>query len=167
MAVLDILLYPDDRLRQECDPVQDLGAVQGLVDDMVATMAGAPGCVGIAAPQVGALVQVVVVDCGQARKPPPGHHGRLIMINPVILSWSGMAVAREGCLSLPDYTGNVMRAEGVSVQFQDRQGHEHVISVEGFEARVVQHELDHLEGRLFIDRLVSRKADLFTRKNRL
>lgn len=164
--VLEILTYPDERLRAECEDIEDFTspAFQSFVDDLIETMQASPYCVGIAAPQVGKAIQMVVMDAGAARKPIPNHHGLLVMCNPLILEWSGMEVGREGCLSLPDYTGNVMRALDVAVQFQDRHGNEHAASFKGFEARIAQHEMDHLEGKLFIDRFVSRKADLFRRK---
>ncbi|MBF0587821.1 MAG: peptide deformylase [Magnetococcales bacterium] len=166
MAIRDILTYPDERLRQPCKPVTDFAdpGFQTFVDDLVETMASGPGAVGIAAPQVGKMVQLLIMDCSVTRRPPKGHHGQVICVNPEILSWDGMETGREGCLSLPDYTGNVMRALDLSIQFQDRHGEERALSLTGFEARVMQHEMDHLEGRLFIDRLVSRKADLFKRK---
>ncbi|MBF0284111.1 MAG: peptide deformylase [Magnetococcales bacterium] len=167
MTVLDILLYPDERLRQECEPVEDFAdpAIQGTIDDLLETLAAHPACVGVAAPQAGCPLQLLIMDCGRARKPPADHHGLLVVCNPAILHWNGMEVGREGCLSLPDYTGNVVRATEVTVQFQNRHGQEAVLALTGFEARVIQHEMDHLEGKLFVDRLVSRKADLFRRKN--
>lgn len=167
MTVLKIVLYPDPVLREICQDVADFTdpALQTLVDNMVETMRQAPGCVGIAAPQVGRAVQVLVMDCSLARKPAPDHHGLLVMCNPVILKWSGMDVGREGCLSIPDYTGNVVRAVELTVQFQDRHGVQQTLALSNFEARLFQHEMDHLEGKLFVDRVVSRKADLFPRKN--
>jgi len=167
MAVLEILVYPDERLRAECDAVVDFDDpdFQGFLDDLIETMEAAPGCTGIAAPQAGRAIQVVVVDPGLARKPQEGHHGRQVLVNPEILSWDGMEMAREGCLSLPDYTGNVVRAKSIRIQFQDRYGKPQTFSAEDFEARLYQHEMDHLEGRLFIDRVVSRKSDLFSRKS--
>ena len=167
MAILEILTYPDPRLSREADDVTDFDdpAFQQLVDDLEETMEASPGCVGVAAPQAGRLVRLLVMDCGLARKPMAGHHGRLIVVNPEILKWAGMEVAREGCLSLPDYTGNVMRAVEVKVRFQDRRGRERIAEFTGFEARLYQHEADHLDGKLFLDRVVSRKADLFKRKN--
>ncbi|MEG3637974.1 peptide deformylase [Magnetococcus sp. PR-3] len=168
MAILDVLVYPDERLLQPCRTLEpeDFSdpEFQNFVDDLIETTEHAPGCVGLASPQVNKAIRMVVVNCGLARKPPEDHHGELIMCNPEILSWEGMDTAREGCMSVPDYTGNVMRATDVSVQFQDRHGDEQVIHFTSFEARVVQHEMDHLEGKLFTDRVVSRKADLFPRK---
>ncbi|MBF0379647.1 MAG: peptide deformylase [Magnetococcales bacterium] len=168
MAVLDILIYPDERLRGISEEVVDFAdpQLQQFIDDLIDTMHAGPACVGVAAPQTGKQIRLVLMDCSLARKPPENNHGQLVVINPVILNWDGMDVAREGCLSLPDYTGNVMRAVDITVQFQDRHGKEHALTMTEFEARVLQHEMDHLDGKLFTDRIVSRKADLFRRKVR-
>ncbi|MBF0455667.1 MAG: peptide deformylase [Magnetococcales bacterium] len=168
MAVLDILTYPNERLREVSEEVDHFSdpELQLYIDDLIETMHAGPACVGVAAPQTGNPIRLLIMDCSLARKPPEGNHGQLVVFNPVIIKWSGMDVAREGCLSLPDYTGNVMRAVDVTVQFQDRHGEEQVVTMTDFEARVIQHEMDHLEGKLFTDRIVSRKADLFRRKVR-
>lgn len=168
MAVLDILTYPNERLREISEEVVDFTdpELQQFIDDLIETMHAGPACVGVAAPQTGKLLRMVIIDCSLARKAPPDNHGQLVIINPEILDWSGMDIAREGCLSLPDYTGNVMRAVDVTVQFQDRFGNENTLSMTEFESRVIQHEMDHLDGRLFTDRIVSRKSDLFRRKVR-
>jgi peptide deformylase len=86
------------------------------------------------------------------------------MINPEITEWEGMAMGREGCLSVPDFTGNVIRAEKIKLHYMDENGEPHEIESTGFEARAIQHEMDHLDGLLFLDRLVSRRTDLFKRK---
>lgn len=167
MALLEIIFYPDERLRQCAAEVEDCThpAMQSLIDDLIATMLHFPGCVGLAAPQAGHLLQIIVLDCTRSRKPVPDNHGLLVLINPVILGWNGIEVAREGCLSLPDYTGNVARALNIQVQYLDQHGQERVLSSNAFEARAIQHEMDHLDGRMFIDRVVSRKSDLFPRKH--
>ena len=126
-------------------------------------MRAGPGGVGIAAPQVNRFQRIVLVDCSVTRKPVP-NHGLMVLINPEIGEWEGMAVGREGCMSVPDYTGNVIRAERVSVKALDLDGELREYQCEGFEARAVQHEMDHLDGILFLDRLVSRRNDLFRRK---
>lgn len=138
--------------------------LQTLMDDMLQTMTHLPVCVGMAAPQTGCLLRLLVINCQNAHRPPANHHGLLVVCNPEILEWSGMEVGREGCLSLPDLTGNVMRAKTVNIRFQERHGQEKFMEVSGFEARVMQHEIDHLDGKLFTDRIVSRKTDLFLRK---
>ena len=163
MAVLDILTYPDERLRQISTPIERFDAVfQSRVDDLEETRLAGPGAVGIAAPQVGWFERVVIVDVSGRRK--TRSHGHLILVNPEITEWEGYAVGREGCLSVPDYTGNVIRAERIHLLALDRDGNPLSFDMEGFEARAVQHEMDHIDGLLFLDRLVSRRQDLFQRK---
>lgn len=163
MAVLEILTYPDERLRQVSTPVQAFdAALQRRIDDLEETRRAGPGAVGIAAPQTGWFERVLIVDVSGRKK--TANHGHLILVNPEITEWDGFAMGREGCLSVPDYTGNVVRAERIHLQAKDRQGQPLVFTMEGFEARAIQHELDHLDGLLFLDRLVSRHQDLFERK---
>lgn len=164
MALLEILTYPDERLKQISEPVEQFDdELRTFLADLEETMLAGPGGVGIAAPQVGRFQRIVIVDCSRTRKPVP-NHGRLVIINPEISQWDGMAVGREGCMSVPDYTGNVIRAEKVTLRYQDGQGATHELAAEGYEARAIQHEIDHLDGMLFLDRLVSRRNDLFRRK---
>lgn len=125
-------------------------------------MRASPGGVGIAAPQVGRFERIVIVDVSS--KPKIKHHGRMVLINPEITAWDGFAVGREGCMSVPDYTGNVIRAERIRLEALDEFGNAVSFDCEGYEARAVQHEIDHLDGLLFLDRLVSRRNDLFRRK---
>ena len=163
MAVLAILHYPDERLKRASAPVAVFDAELGrFVDDLLDTLRAAPGCVGLAAPQVDDFRRVVIVDVS-ARKNTP-NHGCMILINPQILASDGSVVGREGCLSVPDYTGNVARAERIHLHAYDRHGQPRNHACIGYEARAVLHELDHLDGLLFLDRLVSRKRDLFARK---
>ena len=163
MAVLPLLVYPDERLKQISQPVSGVDeALRTFILDLEETMRAGPGGVGIAAPQVGNFVRIVIVDV--SGKPKIQSHGRLVLINPEILEWNGMAVGREGCMSVPDFTGNVIRAERIKVQALDEQGKLHTYEMNGYEARAVQHEVDHLDGLLFLDRLVSRRNDLFARK---
>ena len=155
----EVLRFPHPALKRPCAEVGD-GDVAALVEDLLETMGSYPRCVGIAAPQVGALVRVCVVDCS-ANPRITEHHGRLVLVDPVIVAESEEAeVAREGCLSIPDLTANVRRAVRVTVRARDMEP----LEVEGFEARVVQHEIDHLDGLLFLDRVVSLKDDVFRRK---
>lgn len=164
MAVLDILKYPDELLKQMAAQVEQFDdELKTFIVDLEETMRAGPGGVGIAAPQVGRLQRIVLVDVTGARKPVP-NHGFMVLINPEINSWDGMKVGREGCMSVPDYTGNVIRAEKISLTALDINGEELKFDSEGFEARAIQHELDHLDGMLFLDRLVSRNKDLFRRK---
>ena len=163
MAVLEILTYPDERLRRASDRVQRFdAALQARIDDLEETRKAGPGAVGIAAPQVGWFERVIIVDVSGRKK--TRSHGHLILVNPEITEWDGFAMGREGCLSVPDYTGNVVRAERIRLRAQDRDGNDLAFDMDGFEARAVQHELDHLDGLLFLDRLVSRRQDLFQRK---
>jgi peptide deformylase len=164
MAVLDILRIPDPRLKQPSDPVERFdGELGAFLAELEETRRAGPAAVGIAAPQVGRFQRVLIVDCSQLRRPVP-NHGHLILINPEITHWEGYEMGREGCLSVPDYTGNVIRATHIRLRAQDPQGGPLELSMQDFEARAVQHELDHLDGLLFIDRVVSRRTDLFRRK---
>ena len=163
MAVLDILVYPDERLRQISRPVQVFDvSLQARIDDLEDTRKAGPGAVGIAAPQVGWFERVLIIDVPPRKK--SSSHGHLVLVNPEITEWEGWVMGREGCLSVPDYTGNVLRAEKIHLEAHDRFGEPLSFDMEGFEARAVQHELDHLDGLLFLDRLVSRRQDLFRRK---
>jgi peptide deformylase len=163
MAVLKVLVYPDERLQQISKSVEKYDeSLLDFVRDLEETMDAGPPSVGIAAPQVGHFKRIVLVDISS--KPKLKNHGRLIMINPEIIDREGSVVGREGCLSVPDYTGNVSRWERIDVKAFDRFGNSRVYSMEGFEARAVQHEMDHLDGLLFLDRLVSRRNGLFRRK---
>jgi peptide deformylase len=163
MAVMEILKYPDSRLKQVAEPVVSFDdELRAFISDLEETMRAGPGGVGIAAPQTGRFIRVVIVDVSS--KPKMESHGRLAMVNPEIISYEGFAKGREGCMSVPDYTGNVIRAEKIAVEYCDEFGERHTLESSGFEARAIQHELDHLEGLLFLDRLVSRRSDLFRRK---
>jgi len=163
VAVLEILTYPDERLQQMSAPVEHFdAALARRIADLEETRLAGPGAVGIAAPQVGWFERVIIVDVSGRKK--TASHGHLILVNPEITEWEGHAVGREGCLSVPDYTGNVIRAEKIHLLARDAAGALMEFDMEGFEARAVQHEMDHLDGLLFLDRLVSRRQDLFRRK---
>ena len=162
---MDILTYPDQRLKQLSEEVETIDKeLQDFIHQLEQTRQSGPGAVGIAAPQVDVLKRVVIVDVSGMKKP-VDNHGHMIMINPEITDWEGMAKGREGCLSVPDFTGNVIRAEKIKLHYLDEKGTRNEIEAAGFEARAIQHELDHLDGLLFLDRLVSRRSDLFKRKN--
>jgi len=164
MAVLEILAIPDERLKQESQAVTVFDdELRAFIADLEETRQAGPAAVGIAAPQVNRHQRIVIVDCSTTRKPVP-NHGHLILVNPEITEWDGYEMGREGCLSVPDYTGNVIRATRITLRAQDPDGNPLQFAMEGFEARAVQHELDHLDGLLFIDRVVSRRTDLFRRK---
>ena len=163
MPILKILVYPNSRLKQTSSPVKGIDeAMKKFVSDLEETMKAGPSSVGIAAPQVGRFERIVIVDVSP--KPNIPNHGRLILINPQIISKQGSIKAREGCLSVPDYTGNVIRAERIILKAIDLAGKNLTYRMRGFEARAVQHEIDHLDGLLFLDRLVGRRDNLFRRK---
>lgn len=163
MAVLEILTYPDERLKKVSVPVERFDdELREFIKDLEQTMRAGPGGVGIAAPQVGQAQRIAMVDVSS--KPKISSHGRMVLVNPEILTWDGMEIGREGCLSVPDYTGNVIRAQRITLQAYDEHGQRVEYACEGYEARAVQHECDHLDGMLFLDRLVSRRNDLFRRK---
>ena len=163
MAVQTILHYPDARLQRVSTPVTVFDAeVERLAADLLDTLCAVSGCVGLAAPRIDDCRRVVIVDVS-ARKNTP-NYGCMILVNPQILESDGQALAREGCLSVPDYTGNVQRAVRIHLRAQDIHGGYDEYHCEGYEARAVLHELDHLDGLLFLDRLVNRKRDLFLRK---
>ena len=157
-----ILLHPDPRLKKASDPVTDLSdELRSLADDMLETMYDAPG-IGLAAPQVGALHRLIVLDCVKVdeEKPRP-----LIMFNPEIIASSDeMNVYEEGCLSIPEHFADVTRPAEVQVRWIDREGNEQSEEMAGLWATCVHHEIDHLEGKLFIDYLKPLKRQMITRK---
>ncbi|MCF6266847.1 MAG: peptide deformylase [Desulfuromusa sp.] len=166
MAVRKVLIYPDVHLKEICAPVVNFDeSVEQLLQDLVDTMVDAGHSVGIAAPQLGNLRRAAVVDVSKSKLgKKQRNHGLLQMINPEIVEKAGSQIVREGCMSVPDYTGNVTRSESIVVQFLDQKQQLKVIRTEGFEAIAIQHELDHLDGLLFLDRVSSLKTDLFRRK---
>ncbi len=158
----NILLHPDPRLKKTAAPVDDLSdELRVLADDMLETMYDAPG-IGLAAPQVGILQRLVVLDCvkGEQEKPRP-----LIMFNPeIIASSDDTSVYEEGCLSIPDQFADVTRPAEVDVRWIDRDGNEQTETFTGLWATCAQHEIDHLDGKLFIDYLKPLKRQMITRK---
>jgi peptide deformylase len=163
MAVREILQYPDARLKQVSVPVTGFdAALRLLMRDLEDSMRAGAGSVGVAAPQIGVLQRVVIVDV--SAKAGIRQHGCLRLVNPEIVSRTGEAQGREGCMSVPDYTGNVLRAQQLRLRAQDGDGIWREWDFEGYEARTVQHELDHLDGLLFLDRIISPRRDLFRRK---
>lgn len=160
MAVLDIILAPDPRLATRCAPVEVIDSdLARLMDDMLETMYVAPG-IGLAAPQIGVLKRFFVVDLGEkeAREP-------RFFINPEITARSeAKSVYEEGCLSLPKHYADVERAEAVSVRYLDRSGAECTLDADGMLARCIQHELDHLDGVLFVDHLSALKRRMILRR---
>ncbi|MGH6905336.1 MAG: peptide deformylase [Geminicoccaceae bacterium] len=160
MAVLDILEVPDRRLTTRSAPVEGIDeALLRLLDDMLETMYAAPG-IGLAAPQVGVLKRAFVADLGGDDERAPIH-----LINPEITWHSGTTnLAEEGCLSLPKQFGEVTRFDQVRVRYQDREGVAREIAADGLLARCLQHEIDHLNGILFVDHLSALKRAMILRK---
>ena len=140
MAVKPIVTYPDPILKQVCAPVQAVDAeVKQLVEDLVDTMHAGPGSVGVAAPQIGVALRACVIDVSKNRHGKENNHGLLLMINPEILARSGSAVMREGCMSVPDYTGDVERATELTLRFTEPDGTVREFDASGFEAVAIQH----------------------------
>jgi peptide deformylase len=167
MAVRPILLYPDPILKQVAVQVESVDeSTVTVIQDLVDTMLDSGHSVGVAAPQIGELIRVVVVDVSKSKLGKENNHGLLEMVNPEIIEKSGSKMMREGCMSVPDYTGNVTRAEHIVVEFTNRSGQLRVIEASGFEAVAIQHEMDHLDGMLFLDRVSSLKTDLYRRKTK-
>jgi peptide deformylase len=163
MAQRKILTYGHPTLKRPAAHVAEVDdGVRALVQDLFETMAGARG-IGLAAPQIGESQRVLVVDPTPVA--PEGARA-LALINPEIVSYAGSIVFEEGCLSVPGTYADVRRPETVRVRYLDPQGVEHVEAFDGFMARVVQHELDHLEGVLFVDRLSALRRTLLMRKLR-
>ena len=162
MAILHICTYPEEILRQRAQPITEIDEeVVKLVDHMTETMYSAPG-IGLAATQVGVAKQVLVADIAPRRP----ESELIVLINPEIVAAEGEVIFEEGCLSVPDYQAEVKRHEKVTVRGLNLQGEEVEIEAEGLLAVVLQHEIDHLNGMLFIDRLSKLKRDLYKRKVR-
>ena len=152
--VRSVLFVPDPGLKQRCAPVEHFNdSLRDLIRDLDDTIEANVGCVGIAACQIGVLSRVAILDTSGHKKHGAQSQGRIVLINPVITARHGERVGREGCLSLPDFTANVRRAAGVSVTFQDESGQECHLTATDFEAVAIQHEIDHLDGILFLDHL--------------
>ncbi len=167
--VLEILKIPDPRLKivsEEVKPEENNEDLQKFIDDLVETMYNSPGGIGISAPQVGLHKRIIVVDA-RPNKKTTINHGLIVMINPVIVFSEEDIIIREGCMSIPDYTGNIERKNKIVVKGFDRDFKEITIETEGMEAVVFQHEIDHLNGILFIDRIKNPHTDLFRRKKYL
>ena len=166
MPAQNIICYPHPILKRMARPVETIDAeILALVADLIDTMRTGPGSVGVAAPQIGVSLRACVVDVSNSKLGRENNHGLMVMLNPEILEREGAAVMREGCMSVPDYTGEVERATGITLRYLDGDGVQREIEASGYEAVAIQHEMDHLDGVLFLDRIVSLKTGLFRRKN--
>ena len=163
MAVQTVLTYPDPRLKEVSPEADSKNARFGTVfNDLVDTLRAFPGCVGLAAPQIGEMTRCLVVDVSVS--PRAGeNHGLLRLANPKLMEASQWKTSREGCLSFPHLLANVKRAQKIRLRAQDPEGSPLELTCVGFEAVAIQHEIDHLDGILFLDRIRSSK-DLFERR---
>jgi peptide deformylase len=160
MALRKIFTYPDSVLRQRAEPVTDIdGRIQELIDDMAETMYQAPG-IGLAANQMGETCRVVVFDTSAKDEP----KSLRVVINPEIVDASGSVIHEEGCLSVVDYCAQVKRAECITVKGLNPEGEPILLQEEGLSSIVLQHEIDHLNGILFIDHISKLKRELYKRK---
>lgn len=158
MAKLNILRFPDPRLRTKAAPILEVSdAIRELADDMLETMYDAPG-IGLAATQVNVHQQLVVVDVSEDKDLP------FVLINPEITSRDGEEICEEGCLSVPEYYAEVERSETITVKALDKNGEEFELEAEGLLAVCIQHELDHLKGKLFVDYLSPLKQKRLQKK---
>lgn len=168
MAVREILIWPDKRLMEVSAPVAVIDQeIRRLVDDLLETMYADKTGVGLAAPQVGVLKRIVVIDVDrhQQQRPPPGSTSMpLVLINPVITAKEGEMTWEEGCLSLPNETGQVTRATRCTVEFMGLDGQKHQATGEGLAAVAMQHECDHLDGKLFVDYLGRLRRETMRRR---
>jgi len=161
MAKLDIIIAPDARLKLKCAPVAKVDAsIRKLMDDMLETMYAAPG-VGLAAPQVGVTKRIIVVDAAAKGQPPQPHR----MANPEIV-WASDDdnVYNEGCLSLPEHYADVVRPRAVRVRYLDHENEVRELEADGLLATCIQHEMDHLDGILFVDHISALKRNMILRK---
>ena len=158
MALLEILEFPDSRLRTKAKPVQNVdGRIAQLADDMLETMYAAPG-IGLAASQVNVHQQLIVIDISEDKSEP------LILINPEIVTMDGIIETNEGCLSIPGFYEPVDRYLAVTVEAIDRNGRPFALDATELLAVCIQHEMDHLEGKLFVDYLSSTKRQMIRKK---
>ena len=163
MAVRPVLELPDPRLKRVARPVGRVDdTARALAVDLVDTMRATAACVGLAAPQIGVDLRAFVVDVTGHRKA-RSCHGELVLFDPEVVRAGEPVLSREGCLSVPHFTGDVNRAGRVVVRGLTPEGAARTVEVDAFEARAVLHEVDHLDGLLFLDRVVSHDA-VFRRK---
>jgi len=160
MAVRKVFTYPETTLRERAAPVTNIdGKLQKLIDDMADTMYHAPG-IGLASNQVGELYRVIIFDISTKDEP----NDLVVLINPEIVEADGLIVNEEGCLSVIDYAADIKRAERVTAKGMDREGNPITLKKEGLAAVILQHEIDHLNGILFIDHISKLKRELYKRR---
>ena len=160
MGVVPIRKFGDEVLRRATKPIENFDdELQKLIDDMVQTMYAAPG-IGLAANQIGVARRLAVIDLSVGKRPTELH----VLVNPEVVERIGEQSEEEGCLSVPDFTETVLRPARVTIRFLDRNGHEREMSGEGLMARAMCHEIDHLEGKLYVDHLRGFKRDRIVRK---
>jgi len=158
MALLNILRFPDERLRTRAKKVTSLtDKHQKLLDDMLETMYAAPG-IGLAATQINVHQQIIVIDISEDRKNP------YCIINPEIIADSGTEISEEGCLSVPDTYAEIQRADKITLKYLDRKDNEQILEADGLLAVCIQHEIDHLQGKLFVDYLSKLKRERIRKK---
>ncbi len=162
MAVRPVVQLPERVLKERAQEVGE-SRDEELVADLVDTMRASPACVGLAAPQIGISRRAFALDVSEHPKTTV-KHGLVVMFDPVIVETTGRKKGREGCMSVPDLTADVIRATEIVVRGTDPAGAELVIATEGFEARAFQHEIDHLDGMLILDRVASLATDVFRRQ---
>lgn len=166
MGVRQILRLPDPALKRVAAEAtaEEWALVERVACDLIETMHNYPRCVGLAAPQIGESLRVIVVDVSLHPKGDPSAQ-EILLVNPRVVFVTGSELAREGCLSVPEFTADVRRAGEVVIEGLTRTGEEWTIEAGGFEARALQHEIDHLDGLLFLDRVESLSRDVFRRKS--
>jgi peptide deformylase len=164
VAVRPVRIYPDPVLKQVAAAVGEVDDdARAIAQDLLDTMRSHERCVGIAANQIGELLRCIVLDVTDHPKT-TASHGEIVLFDPVIVAASGGEIAREGCLSLPDLTANVRRATNIVVRGLTQDNSRRDVTTEGFEARALLHEIDHLDGILFLDRVTSLSTDVFRRR---
>ncbi|MDG2051997.1 MAG: peptide deformylase [Myxococcota bacterium] len=164
MALREVLQFPDPRLKRVSEPISEItDAIRDLAQDMCDVMYDEPG-IGLAAPQIGEALRLFVIDTEWSEE--DGERNPQVLINPEITHQEGSITWEEGCLSVPDYTADVQRAASVTIRALDLEGQEVIEEAEGLRAVCMQHEIDHLDGILFIDRISRLKRGLYVKKRK-
>ncbi len=163
--IYNVIVFPNPILKKVSRYVDiKKENIKEFCSNLIETMKSSPYSVGLAAPQVGKLLRIIVVDVSRNKKGRWNNHGQLVMINPIITYREGEQSGREGCMSVPDYFGIVTRARKIRVEYLDLDGSDKTLETKRYESVVIQHEIDHLDGYLFLDRITSLKRDLRRRE---